>query len=224
MQRWSNKATNTSCAVNVFLPPASLCHSPLFRKSGLESRLQKALRDCKGGACGSFWPPQLTAAAWAAGPKAPPQRARGGGSGAGEAPRAAAALPPHARRFSRPPRGGVAPPPSPGPGSAGPGPWRGEERVSAGPGRAEPRRCWACGCGSWRVACCCSAAAARRGAPPPSAPTRCPPCGIRGYLLYKVQAPTCASRWIQLALFWKTAVNSPNTCYGNGYPIVGFSI
>lgn len=147
----------------------------------------------------------------------PGQRARGGAPRPGK-------LRGRLPRSPRPPRGGVAPPPSPGPGSR-----RGEERVGAGPGRAEPcllRRCWACGCGSWRAACCCSAAAARQGAPPPppSAPTRCPPCGIKGYLLSKVQTLTCASRWIQLALFWKTAVNSPNTCYGNGYPIVGFSI
>lgn len=101
----------------------------------------------------------------------PGQRARGGAPRPGK-------LRGRLPRSPRPPRGGVAPPPSPGPGSR-----RGEERVGAGPGRAEPcllRRCWACGCGSWRAACCCSAAAARQGAPPPppSAPTRCPPCGV----------------------------------------------
>lgn len=139
MQRWSNKATNTSCAVDVFLPPASLCHSPLFRKSGLESRLQKALRDCKGGACGSFWPPQPTAAAWAAGPKAPLAAGPRGGlrgrrssaGGCRAPPSRPALLPPSAGwgRSSALPGAGL--------GGAWPLAWRGAGERRAGPGRAE---------------------------------------------------------------------------------------
>ena len=37
------------------------------------------------------------------------------------------------------------------------------------------------------------------------------PVQIKGYLLSKVRAPTCASKRTQLAWFWKTEVSSPNT-------------
>lgn len=106
------------------------------------------------------------------GPEGGP-RGRGSSAGGCRAPPALRGV----GSLLRPPRGRARRGRAPGAERSGWAPCR------AVPSRALPRRCWACGCGSWRAACCCcccSAAAARRGAPPPppSAPTRCPPCGV----------------------------------------------